>query len=135
MEEFKQLLLKKQKEQMKHPADKEKLKAKANVMKDLSDLLSKDMGEDMASMKKVTVASDSKEGLEKGLEKAKHIIEKKPEMDESSEEEKKDLEESLESPEEEEKELEEGSEDSEDVDSEIKKLEEKIAALKAKKAE
>lgn len=136
MEEFKQMLLKRQKEQVKKPVDKDKLAAKANMMKELSGLLGKDMAGDMGSLKKVTVASDSKEGLEAGLEKAKDVIEKKPDMGDMLEglnDKHKDpdsIEESDESPEEESSE----SESEESIEDEIKKLEEKLAEMKAKKA-
>ena len=106
------------------------LKAKATVMKDLSDLLSKDMGHDMASMKKVTVASDSKEGLEKGLEKAKEVVQggAADEMDHGDDE-------SLESPEEEASESPEeahmeGDDSPEAIQSKIKELQAKLAKHK-----
>ncbi len=154
MEEFKNLLLKKQKEQAKKPVDKDKLKAKAEMMKQLSDLLGKDMAEDVKGMKKVTVASDSSEGLKEGLKKAKDIMDKKPdleeemkemedessdhELDESSEENKS------ESESDEEKDVDvEGfkmphtmdEESSDKVKEQIKELEDKIAKLRAKKVE
>lgn len=157
MEEFKNLLLKKQKEQAKKPVDKDKLKAKAEMMKQLSDLLGKDMAEDVKGMKKVTVASDSSEGLKEGLKKAKDIMDKKPDL----EEEMKEMEDASpehelgESSEEEKSEHESGEEEKdEDVDVEgfkmphtmdeessdkvkaqIKELEDKIAKLRAKKVE
>ena len=40
-----------------------------------------DMKDKMKGMQKVTVASDSKEGLEEGLDKAKQIMEKRKEME------------------------------------------------------
>lgn len=132
MEAFKDMLLKRQKEQIKKPVDKDKMAAKAAMMKQLSEMLGKDMAGDMGDLKKVTVASNSKEGLKEGLEKARGIIEKKPDIEEELEESKE--EEDLESPEEEEKELEEGSESPEDIEQKIKELEDQLAKVKAKKA-
>lgn len=50
-------------------------KASMNVLGDLRKMAQDEMKGKMASMKKVTVASDSKEGLKKGLEKAEDILE------------------------------------------------------------
>lgn len=153
MEEFKNLLLKKQKEQAKKPVDKDKLKAKAEMMKQLSELLGKDMAEDVKGMKKVTVASDSSEGLKEGLKKAKEIMDKKPdledemkdmedessehELEESSEEENSDKEK-----EDEDSEIEGfkmphtmDEESSDKVKAQIRELEAKIAKLRSKKVE
>lgn len=52
--------------------------ARSTVLEDLMDHLS-DMGMDkVKGLKKVTVASDSKEGLAKGLDKATEMVEKSP---------------------------------------------------------
>lgn len=114
--EFKDMLMKRAKEQGK--VDPNKLKAKAEMMKSLSDMLGSDMKDGIAKgMKKVTVASDSEEGLEKGLELAKK------KLSELDSEEETDL-------------PEEGSEEeesSESEDEEIAELEKKIEELKAKK--
>lgn len=116
---FKDMLMKRAKEQGK--VDPNKLKAKAEMMKSLSDMLGSDMKEGISKgMKKVTVASDSEEGLEKGLELAKKKL-----GENDSEEEELDL------PEEEEGSDEEEASESED--SEIAELEKKIEELKAKK--
>lgn len=60
-----------------------KKEAKLSVLKELRELASKMMGDDlkngMDSMKKVTVASDSKEGLKRGLEKAEEMMDVGPE--------------------------------------------------------
>lgn len=117
MEGFKELLLKKQKEQLKKPVDGDKLKAKAKVMKELSDLLSEDMGNDIKGLKKVTIASNSKEGLEEGIDKAKELLDAKKE----------------DSSEEMEEECSEDEQSEESMDEEIKKLEEKLLSLKSKK--
>ena len=58
--------------------------AKSGVLKDLRDYASGLMKERLDGLKKVTVASDSEEGLKEGLEKAEEILETK---EESSEEE------------------------------------------------
>lgn len=124
MEEFKNLLLKRKKEQEKNPVDPRKLEAKKNVMKELSDLLSEDIGKDLdSSMKKVTIASDSKEGLQEGLDKAKDILEKKPLEEDESEEKEESMEHES---------SEESSED--DVELKIAELEKKLEELKAKKS-
>lgn len=159
MEEFKKLLFKKQKEQASKPVDKDKLKAKAEMMKQLSDLLGKDMAEDVKGMKKVTVASDSSEGLKEGLKKAKEIMDKKPdledemkdmedesaenEMEESSEKEKSEHESGEEKEDEKDNPGIEGlkmphtvdEEPSDKIKQQIKELEDKIAKLRAKKVE
>ena len=67
----------------------DKKKAKLSQLKDLSKEMSKMMGDGYAdSMQKVTVAADSKEGLEKGLSKAQELMKKKGLMEEMSDEEK-----------------------------------------------
>jgi hypothetical protein len=54
------------------PMEKE---AKLGIMKDIQGMASKAMGSKLDGLKKVTVASDSKEGVSHGLEKAKDLIE------------------------------------------------------------
>ena len=54
-------------------SDNEK-SAKMNVLEDLRKHAMSMMGDKVKAPKKVVVASDSKEGLEKGLEKAKQFI-------------------------------------------------------------
>lgn len=70
----------------------DKRKAKLSQLKELSKEMKKMMGdgfaEGMKGMQKVTVASDSKEGLQKGLSKAQEIMKKKGLMEEMSDEEK-----------------------------------------------
>lgn len=68
-----------------------KAKAKLSQLKELSKEMKKMMGDNFAKgMQKVTVASDSAEGLKKGLSKAQEIMEKrkdmKPEMEDEAEE-------------------------------------------------
>jgi hypothetical protein len=77
MEKFKKLLSEKAK-----PIEGDKKDAKLEVLKDLKKQAMSMMGDKLS---KVTVASDSKEGLSKGLQKAKDIISKEPEMGESQE--------------------------------------------------
>lgn len=48
--------------------------AKLDVLKQIRDLAAGEMGEDVKGLKKVTVAAPDSEGLEKGLEKAKDIV-------------------------------------------------------------
>lgn len=70
--------------------DPMKKKAKMELVEELrsmaEDMMKQDLTGHMDGLKKVTVASDSKEGLEKGLEKAKEIA-KSPLALEGSEEE------------------------------------------------
>lgn len=82
MEALKKLMQKKmEKEGGMEPKAKE---AKMELLKELRDMASGMMKEDLdghlSGLKKVTVASDSQEGLKEGLEKAEDIVEKKPEM-------------------------------------------------------
>jgi len=123
MEDFMKLLAKKAKEQ-KGPMHGPKIDAKAAMAKELSDSLGSDILEGIKGMKKVTVASNSEEGLKEGLEKAEDVLESK--MEKESEEESEDSEEESEE-----------SEESPDLESEIvkleKELENKKKALKLKR--
>jgi hypothetical protein len=142
------LMMKKEKEGKKlSPIEK---KGKEDTLHDLiGDMMDMDSGK-VKGLKKVTVASDSPHGLEKGLDKAKELIGHAPMADhenddmphegESPEHEMEDEEspehEAMESPEEEESEHEEGGEeegseeDASDIEAEIEKLKEKLAKLK-----
>lgn len=76
-------------------SDNEK-EAKLSVAKEMRDMASGMMGEKLKGLKKVTVASDSKEGIEEGLEKAKDMVEEmpgeeKPEMEASESEESEEM--------------------------------------------
>lgn len=110
MEKFKEMLMKKKQEQ-KGKVDPSKLEAKAELMKSLSDELGSEISKDLGDMKKVTVASDSQEGLKEGLEKAEEILEDKESEDDSEQEESEE-------------------ESSEDVNSQIAELEKKLEELK-----
>ena len=77
MKEFKDLLKKKMSEGCKM-SDNEK-EAKMCVLDELKAMMRGKMGEDL---KEVTVASDSKEGMKEGLEKAKDLVAANEEMDE-----------------------------------------------------
>lgn len=136
MEDFLRLLAKKAKEQGGIRQDKH-MEAKATMAKELSDVLGGDLLEDMKGLKKVTVASNSPEGLKKGLEKAEDMLSRKMSVEDSEDE---DMEESEDEREEEEsEEREEEVEDSEDTteieetEDEIAALEEQIRQLKSKK--
>jgi hypothetical protein len=88
MEEFKKLLVSKAKSQEGKPKDESKLRAKASMAKELSDMLGSDLTDDIkGGLKKVTVASDSEEGLKSGLKKAEDVLE---ESDSESEDESED---------------------------------------------
>lgn len=123
MKEFKELLMKKAKEGKQ--ADPERLKAGSDVLKELGDMLK---GRIKGNLKKVTVASDSPEGLKKGLEKAEEMLD----SSHGGEEIEKEAEEEMEgesgeySPKGE-------KHDSHEVENEIAELEKKIAELKSKK--
>lgn len=128
IEQFKKLMMKKAQEQASNPPDSKNMEAKASVMKELSDMLKgKAMG-DIHGLKKVTVASDSPEGLKTGLELAKEKMDEMSPKEEMPEEElSEDEEEMSESPE-------EKLAEEKNPDMEIAELEKKIAELKAKKA-
>lgn len=118
----------------------DKKDAKLSQLKELSKEMSKMMGEGYGdSMQKVTVAADSKEGLEKGLSKAQELMKRKGLMEEMSDEEmsdeEKEYEEDIDDSEEEE--LEEDLEEmADDVDTmSPEEMMEKIKELKAKLAE
>jgi len=108
---------------MKKLNDMEK-KASSKVLGDLRSHAQKMMNDKMKGLKKVTVASDSKEGLSKGLETAEKILKGKSPLEEESEEseiETPELEEN------EEEELEESSDEpsemsEEEIDAKLKEL-------------
>lgn len=130
MEGFKKLLMERAAKQ--GPVDDKKMSAKAMVMKELSDMLGDGMKNDMMDgLKKVSVASDSQEGLEKGLDLAKKKVEEMKE--ESPEEEASESPEMEASEDESMEEHDMPEEESAEGDDEISALEKKIAELKAKK--
>jgi hypothetical protein len=75
MKEFTDLLKKKAAEQGKEPISPEHMEAKASAIKSLMSDLKHAMGGELHDgLKKVTVASDSQEGLKKGLDLAKKVV-------------------------------------------------------------
>ena len=68
--------------------DDMKKQAKLDVLKEIRKIASQAMQDDIKAngLKKVSVASDSAEGLEAGLEKAKEMLEAAPEMEEKEDE-------------------------------------------------
>ena len=48
--------------------------AKMSVLKEIADMASQAMADDVKGLKQVTVAAPDKEGLEKGLEKAQEMV-------------------------------------------------------------
>lgn len=60
-------------------------KAKMDVVKELQSQAGDMMGEKLKGLKKVTVASDSEEGLKAGLEKAEEVLEQKEEAEQEDE--------------------------------------------------
>ncbi len=123
MDEFVKMLKRKMEEQG-GPKHGPEMKAKACMSKACSDALSEDL---MGGVQKVTIASNSKKGLKKGLEKAEDVLES-ADMEEESEEESEDREE--ESEDSEKSESKEDSEDSESLKLEIAKLKSEIEDLK-----
>lgn len=70
--------------------------AKLSQLNELSKEMKKMMGDDYAKgLQKVTVASDSPEGLKKGLSKAQEIMEKKGLMKEEMEDKAEEMEEEM----------------------------------------
>jgi len=131
MDEFMKLLKEKAKKQG-GPKEGPEMKAKASMAQHLKEILAGDLHDGVKdSIQKVTVASDSEEGIEEGLEKAKDIFSKRSE---SSKDEKSMSEKALASHESEEK-----SEGASSLETEIAKLEseleEKKKELEEKKKE
>jgi len=110
-------------------------KAKSGILQDLVDDMMGMEGDKVKGLKKVTVASNSPKGLEKGLEKAKEIVgdapmaedEEMPEGEKMAEGEDMEEESEEESPEMEVAEEEGEEKDVEDLKAEIEKLKEKLA--------
>jgi hypothetical protein len=127
MDEFMKLLSKKMHEQ-KGPHHGPKMDAKAAMAKELSDSLGADITEGIKGLKKVTVASDSEEGLKKGLEKAEEAIGEQESEDEEMGEKDKPKMEGYEDQQEESEPLEK-----DDVADKIKELEKQLQELKAKR--
>jgi hypothetical protein len=137
MKEFTDLLKKKAAEQAKEPSDPKSMEAKASAIKNLMGSLKEVMGGELHDgLKKVTVASNSPEGLKKGLDMAKKVV--PTGMEDHNAPTPEGLEElgneeALESPEMEATE-DEGAEHGSDEERKIAELEKQIAELKAKKA-
>lgn len=111
-------------------------KAKSGILSELMDDMMGMEGDKVKGLKKVTVASNSPKGLEKGLDKAKELVGHAPMADEEmhEDEEMPEGEESAEHEAEESPEMEvaehegeEGEESVEDLKAEIEKLKEKLA--------
>lgn len=98
--------------------------AKMSVVHDMKKMAMDAMGDKLKGLKKVSVASDSPEGLKMGLEKAKELVTSHPNSPESdndnSPENEEEVGETEESPEEEQSEDSAMSED--EVDAELKRL-------------
>jgi len=121
MQEFMKLLSERQQKQG-GPRKGRDMEAKAAMAKELSDMLGEDLTEGIKDSKRVTVASDSEEGLKKGLEKAEDILESKME-DESDMEDESEME----------SKSEDEAEDEMDSEEKIRELEKQIEELKAKR--
>lgn len=129
MKEFTDLLKKKAAEQGKEPIAPEHLEAKAAAIKNLMQELKGVIGGELHDgLKKVTVASDSPEGLSKGLDLAKKVVPSGMGDLEGSEDEELGESPELESQED------EGAEHGSDEERKIAELEKQIAELKAKRA-
>lgn len=73
---------------MKGKMNPEKSKAKMDVLKELMSMADNgEVGSMAEGLQKVTVAAKDKSGLEKGLEKAKEVVEGMPETEEEDKEE------------------------------------------------
>jgi hypothetical protein len=131
MKEFTDLLKKKAAEQASEPTSPAHMQAKASAIKNLMGSLKEVMGGELHDgLKKVTVASNSPEGLKKGLELAKKVVPtgmEEPAIEGSEEEEL------AESPEMEASE-DESAEHGSDEERKIAELEKQLAELKAKLA-
>jgi len=110
MKGFKELLMKKAKSG--EFLDEKKIEAKREVLEALQEMIKGEVGGKLGEMKKVTVASPTKEGLQEGLEKAEEVIEKMPKMEEMEEMEEGEKEESR-----------------DEIEEKIKELEEKLAKM------
>jgi hypothetical protein len=127
MKEFTDMLKKKAAEQAKEPVDPKHMEAKASAIKHLMGSLKEMMGGELKEgLKKVTVASDSKEGLEEGLEMAKEVAHNAPTP--SGVEELGQENDDLEMEDDSESELQQS-----DEDRKVAELEKQLAELKAKK--
>ena len=127
---FDKLMEKKKKDGGKmRPEEKE---AKMGVLENLKQAMTESMSGKLGGLKKVTVASDSTEGLKKGLDKAKEITGHLPES-ESEEDSESPAHEAAESVEEETAEHEAGSEESEDEECTPEEIDAKIQKLLALK--
>ncbi len=92
MKDFKELLMKKAKEG-KFLSDEDK-DAKMEVVRAVKQMASEEMGDELKNLKgmgKVTVASDSPEGLKAGLEKAEDVVEEKLANSEESEDSEEEM--------------------------------------------
>lgn len=129
MKAFKEFLAMKAKESNGKPLDSKSSKAKKEMLDHLSGLMKDHMS---SGLKKVTVASDSPEGLEKGLEKAKEIVEKKevPDMEDEAEDmSEEDSGEKIPFSDDSEEESQDEEMSAEEIDEMIKQLQEKKAKL------
>jgi hypothetical protein len=75
MDKIKELIKKKAKEG-KFISEEDK-SARMDILNELKDMAQGEMGHGLGKLKKVTVASDSAEGLKQGLEKAGEVVDKK----------------------------------------------------------
>ena len=80
MHPFNKLMEKKMKEGAHKQMSPVEKQAKMNAVKDMRKHVSDQMAEPLHSLKKVSVASDSPEGLQAGLEKAKQVVQQGPDM-------------------------------------------------------
>lgn len=132
MKEFTDLLKKKASEQGEIKPGH--LEAKAAAVKNLMDEMEKAMGSEMHDgLKKVTVASDSKKGLEKGLDLAKKVAKGEANGPKPEGVEDLDPEELMESPEEEASESEADEAQESDEDRKVAELHRQIAEIQSKK--
>ena len=118
------------KDKMKKMSDAEK-KAKMTALSEAHGLATDMLKDKVKGLKKVTVASDSKEGLKKGLEKAEDLLGKEESEDEEMEEGQEENSEESDKSDEYSPEIPEDCDTEEEIDALIAKLEEKKRSLKA----
>lgn len=92
MKKLKELMMKKAKEGKFVSEDEQKIKG--GLLDAIGSIMSEGGAEKLKGLKKVTVASDSPEGLKEGLKKAEDVVENKMEDEDEDEEEESEMEES-----------------------------------------
>lgn len=100
--------------------------AKMDAVSEMRDMAAEAMKGKLDGLKKVSVASDSKEGLQKGLEKAKELVNKGPMAEEAAAEGESEEQEAAE------QEAAPGAESKEELMAEVERKLKELEELKAK---